>query len=96
MQELQLHVEVALQQALEAAAMASLVLCHLMDGIVDCIQVQGLCLLGQVHLAGACAALSLSTHHQVLLGAVGDDLAQQLGETGSICLLYTSDAADEL
>ncbi len=27
MQELQLHVEVALQQALEAAAMASLVLC---------------------------------------------------------------------
>ena len=27
MQELQLHVEVALQQALEAAAMAGLVLC---------------------------------------------------------------------
>ena len=27
MQELQLHVEVALQQALKAAAMASLVLC---------------------------------------------------------------------
>ena len=27
MQELQLHVEVALQQALEAAAMASLVFC---------------------------------------------------------------------
>ena len=27
MQKLQLHVEVALQQALEAAAMASLVLC---------------------------------------------------------------------
>ena len=27
MQELQLHVEVALQQALEAAAMASLILC---------------------------------------------------------------------
>ena len=58
MQELQLHVEVALQQALEAAAMTCLVLCHLVDGIMDCIQVQGLCLLGQVHLAGACTALS--------------------------------------
>ena len=65
MQELQLHVEVALQQALEAAAMACLVLCHLVDGIVDRIQIQGLCLLGQVHLAGACAALSLSTHYLI-------------------------------
>ena len=62
MQELQLHVEVALQQALEAAAMTGLVLCHLMDGIVDRIQVQGLCLLGQVHLAGAGTALGLGTH----------------------------------
>ena len=88
MQELQLHVEVALQQALKAAAMTSLVLCHLMDGIVDRIQIQGLCLLGQVHLAGACAALSLSTHHQVLLGAVGHDLAQQLSETGCVVSLF--------
>ena len=46
MQELQLHVEVALQQTLKAAAMTSLILCHLVDGIVDRIQVQGLCLLG--------------------------------------------------
>ena len=75
-------VEVALQQALEAAAVPSLVLGHLMDGIVDGIQVQGLCLLGQVHLAGAGTALGLGTHHQVLLGAVGHDLAQQLGKAG--------------
>ena len=53
-----------------------------MDGIVDGIQVQGLCLLGQVHLAGAGTALGLGTHHQVLLGAVGHDLAQQLGKAG--------------
>ena len=45
MQELQLHVEVALQQTLKAAAMTSLILCHLVDGIVDRIQVQGLCFL---------------------------------------------------
>ena len=47
MQKLQLHVEVALQQALEAAAMASLVLCHLVDGVMDGVQVQFLGLLGQ-------------------------------------------------
>ena len=35
MQELQLHVEVALQQALEAAAMTGLILCHLVDGVVE-------------------------------------------------------------
>ena len=49
---------------------------------MDGIQVQGLCLLGQVHLAGAGTALGLGTHHQVLLGAVGHDLAQQLGKAG--------------
>ena len=39
MQELQLHVEVALQQALEAAAMTGLILCHLVDGVVDSVEV---------------------------------------------------------
>ena len=68
--------------------MTGLILCHLVDGVVDSVEVQSLSLLGQVHLAGAGTALGLCTHHQVLLGAVGDDLAQQLGETGSmICLL---------
>ena len=57
---------------------------------MDSIQVQSLCLLGQVHLAGASAALSLSTHHQVLLGAVGDDLTQQLCETRSVISLLVS------
>ena len=64
--------------------MAGLILCHLMDGVVDGVEVQSLSLLGEVHLAGAGTALGLCTHHQVLLGAVGDDLTQQLSETGSV------------
>ena len=51
--------------------MTGLILCHLVDGVVDSVEVQSLSLLGQVHLAGAGAALGLCTHHQVLLGAVG-------------------------
>ncbi len=79
-----LGVEVALQQALKATAMTSFILRHLMDGVVDGVQIQSLCLLGQIHLASAGTALGLGTHHQVLLGAVGDDLTQQLGEAGCV------------
>ena len=59
-----------------------------MNGVVDGIQIQGLCLLGQIHLACTCAALGLGTHHQVLLGAVGDNFAQQLCKAGCVvCFL---------
>ena len=71
-------VEVALQQALEATAVTGFLLCHLLDGIVAGVQIQLLSLLGQIPLACAGTALGLGTHHQVLLGAVGHDLAQQL------------------
>ena len=44
--------EVALQQALESLAVAGLVAGHLMDGVVDGVQVELLGLLGQLELAG--------------------------------------------
>ena len=50
---------------------------------MDGVQVQFLGLLGQVHLAGAGAALGVNTHLQVLLGAVGQDLAQQFCKLGA-------------
>ena len=55
-----------------------------MYGIVDGVKVQLLGLLSQIHLAGAGAALSVNTHLQVLLGAVGQDLAQQLCKLGGV------------
>ena len=61
-----------------------------MDGIVDSVQIQRLSLLGQVHLTGAGTALGLGTHHQVLLGAVGHDLAQQLCKAGCVVSLFVS------
>ena len=54
--------EIAIQQTLHAAAVAGLILCHLMYGVVDGVKVQLLGLLGQIHLAGAGAALGVNTH----------------------------------
>ena len=76
--------EVALQQALESLAVAGLVAGHLVDGVVDSIQVQLLGLLGQLELTGGGAVLGVDAHLQVLLGGVGDHLAQQLGELGGV------------
>ena len=74
------RLEVTLQQAGESLAVTGLVAGHLMDGVVDGVQVQGLGLLGQLELAGGSAVLGVHAHLQVLLGAVGQDVAQQLGE----------------
>ena len=57
---------------------------------MDGIEVQLLSLLGKVHLAGAGAALGVNAHLQVLLGAVGQDLTQQLGKLGSVLGLLES------
>ena len=57
--------EVTLQQALESLAVAGLVAGHLMDGVVDGVQVQLLGLLGQLKLAHGGAVLSVHTHLQV-------------------------------
>ena len=67
--------EVAVQQTLEGLAVAGFVAGHFMDGVVDGVEVQLLGLLGQIHLAGTGTALGVNAHLQVLLGAVGQDLA---------------------
>ena len=64
--------EVTLQQALECLAVTGLVPGHLMDGVMDGVQVQGLGLLSQLELAGGGAVLGLDTDGQVLLGGGGE------------------------
>ena len=76
--------EVALQQASEGLAVAGLVTSHLVDGVVDGVQASGLGALGEVELAGGGAVLGLDAHLEVLLGGGGHDLAQELGELGSV------------
>ena len=64
--------------------MTGLVAGHLMDGVVDGVQVQLLGLLGQLELTQGSAVLGVHTHLQVLLGGVGQDLAQQLSKLGGV------------
>ena len=76
--------KVALEQAGESLAVASLVAGHLVHGVVDSIETGGLGALGKIGLAGGGAVLGLNAHLEVLLGGVGYDLAQELGELGGM------------
>ena len=76
--------KVALEQAGESLAVAGLVASHLVHGVVDGIQVQRLRLLRQLELARRRAVLGVHAHLEVLLGGVGHDLAQELGELGGV------------
>ena len=63
----ELLAEVALQQAFESLAMARLVTGHLVHGVVDGVQVQGLGQLGQLELAGGGA---VTRHENRLFAAL--------------------------
>ena len=80
--------EPALEQTREALAVAGFVLRHLVDGVVDGIVAQFLGELGQIELALAGAGLSLGAELEVLLGAGGDHLAEQLSELGGVLRLF--------
>ena len=51
---------------------------------MDGVQIVLLGQLGQLELTGSSTVLGVHAHLQILLGAVGDDLAQQLGELGGV------------
>lgn len=76
--------KVALQQALEGLAVTSLVASHLVDGVVDGIEVGSLGTLGEIGLTSGGAILGLNAHLEVLLGGVGHDLAQELSKLGGV------------
>ena len=60
--------------------MSGLVAGHFVYGVVDGVQVQLLCQLGQLGLACGCSVLGFDAHLEVLLGGVGHDFAQELGK----------------
>ena len=80
--------EVSLQKTLEACAVACLVASHLVNGVVDRIEIERLCALCEILLTCASAGLSLYTHLKVLLGAVGENLAQELCELRGMVSLF--------
>ena len=85
-----LFAEVTVEEALEGAAMASLVLSHLVNRIMDSIETELLCERCELFLASASAVLCIDTHREVLLRAVRQDLAEELSEFGSVLSLLKS------
>ena len=60
--------------------MTSLISCHLMNGIMDCIQICFFCTFCQIYFTSSSAVLSLYTHFQILLCAVCYNFAQQFSD----------------
>ena len=87
--------EEAVVQAGEALAVASLVTGHLMNGVVDGVQVLGLGQLGDAELVLAGASLGGHTLLEVGLG-VPNYLAQQLGKFGGMLGLFKGVALEGL
>ena len=71
-------------QTLECLAVASFVAGHLVDRVVDGIEVGSLGTLGKVDLASGGAVLGLDAELEVLLGGGGHNLAEKLGELGGM------------
>ena len=70
--------------------MSSLVTSHLMNGVMDCIQVSSFRTFCKVKFAFGCAVLSFYTHLQVLLGGIGYNLTQKLCKLSSVLSLFVS------
>ena len=83
----ELLLEVAVEESLESCAMTGFVLCHLMYGVVDGIQVQSLCLLGNLHLT--CASTFFCQHALLHVGlGIPKHFAQQFSNLGCmLCIL---------
>ena len=62
--------EVSLEKSLESLAVSGLISGHLMNGIVDCIEVGSLSSLCKISLASSRAVLCIDSHLHVLLRAV--------------------------
>ena len=88
--------EVAVEETLETGAVAGFVLGHLMNGVVDRVIAELLRALRDRELGGAGALFGVGAHGDVLLGRVGEDLAEKLRELGGVLGLLESVALERL
>ena len=82
-----LFIEISLEKTLKGSAVAGFVLGHLVNGIVNSVEIKLLCKLCKLEFAHGCAVFGVGAHFEVFLCAVGYDLAQKLCEfSGMLCL----------
>ena len=88
-----LFLEITVIEALEALAVASLVLGHLVNGVVDGIPALGLGILGNAELVLASASLGVHAFLKVGLG-VPNNVAEKFSKLGSMLSLFPSIATE--
>ena len=82
-----LFIEISLEKTLKGSAVAGFVLGHLVNGIVNSVEIKLLCKLCKLEFAHGCTVFGVCAHFEVFLCAVGYDLAQKLCEfSGMLCL----------
>ncbi len=86
-----LLLEVTTEQALECRTVASFVLAHFMNSVMDGIVAEFLSALGQSKLAFGSASFGSHTEFQVLLGVRIDDFAQEFSKLGGMFSFFESD-----
>ena len=91
--QFELFLEITVEEAFEALAMTSLVLGHLVNGVVDGIPALGLGVLGNAELILAGTSLSIHALLEVGLG-VPDYVAEKFSKLGSMLSLFPSIAAE--
>ena len=55
-----------------------------MNGVMNSVEVQRFCTLSEVGLTSGSAVFSFYAHFEVLLGAVGDNVAEEFSEFRSV------------
>ena len=85
--------KVPLEQARVALAVAGFVLAHFMHGIMYRIIAKLLGQRGKFLFPGGCAPFRFGAHFQILLRAVGQHFAQQLGKAGGMGVIGARSAA---
>ena len=80
--------KISLKEALETTAMPGLILAHLMDGIVNSIEIELLGKGSKLFFTRAGAMLRSGAHLNVLLGVSPDNLAEQFGKLGGMLRLF--------
>ena len=70
--------------------MAGFVAGHFVNGVVDGIEICGLCTLCKVELTGGCTVFGFNAHLEVLLRAVRYNFAEQLCELCSVLCFFVS------
>ena len=85
-----LLLKVSVQQTLKCLAVSCFIASHLVNGVMDSVEVEFLSFLSELELALGSAVLGSNALLEVLLSRVGEHFTEELSELGSVLSLFKS------